>query len=152
MKLIKSGLLAFVLVTICSTMSLADPDAARPLINRSNDIGFGYTNTCPSLRNNGGTCYWYAAAGSGTVDSGLFTISRRTRVCQDTLSGGSNAGSIQVHQMIGPYNAGLPFYFTTPTSATLDGTDCLFLHSGSYWMTATQGAARIAVQLQEVMD
>ena len=150
MKLIKSGLLAFVLVTI-STVSLADPDATKPLINRSNDINVSYSNSCGSLRNNGGTCYWYAAAGSGTVDSALFTISRKTRVCMDTLSGGSNGGEIQINQMIGPKSSS-GSYFTTPTSATLDGTDCIFLSSGNYWMSATQGTVEIAVQLQEVMD
>lgn len=153
MKTIKIGFLALCLTALMPALSLALPDDTKPLISMSSQIGTGYTNPCVSLRNNGGTCYWYAASGSGTISSGLFGVSGRTRVCMDTLSGnGTNQGSIQVNQMIGPKSSGTDKYFVTPTSATLDGTDCIFLYTGNYWLEATQGLVRIAVELTEVRE
>lgn len=141
-RIIVSLLVALSHVALISGAAYAAPDATKPLVSDAAAINVAYTPVCLATRLNNGICYWWAAGDSATHSSATFRVVNRVKVCLDSAS---LSATVQVKEWIAEGT-----YSVTPTSAVLDGTDCLWLSKGSYWFEASQSSAVSAVSIREV--
>jgi len=125
-----------------SAFGVADP--AKPLISNAADVSVDYAPKCTNLRANGGRCFWWNAANTAGA-SATFSIRGRTKVCMNDVG----VAVIQINEVI------TPTVSLAPPAAILDGSDCLFLYAGVYWLEiSTQDASvgPLVVSLVEDLD
>ena len=136
---------AFALLSLVPGSALGAADPAKPLISNAADVGVDYAPKCVNLRASGGRCFWWNAANTAGA-SATFSLRGRTKVCMNDVG----VAEVQINEVITPTAS------IAPAAAILDGTDCLFLYAGVYWLEiSTQDpllAGPLVVSLVEDLD
>jgi hypothetical protein len=154
LKLITTMLASIMMLAFSSGTSNAQANPAFPFVFDPAVVGAAYSPVCLAPRLHGGICYWWTdltAIAGATRNSATFRVYKRSKICMDTLSAATGA-TVQIKEWITPAIAS-PVYSITPSSATLDGSDCVWLHKGEYWLEVTTSVAdKTVVSLREVPE
>lgn len=151
-KSILSLLVAFGLLALTGGQAKAQADPSFPFVYDPASVGLDYTTVCQAPRMHGGLCFWWSdltAIAGATRSSATFRVITRSKLCMDSAAAGA---SVQVKEYVTPSTAN-PIYSVTPTPAVLNGTDCLWLSKGEYWLEATtSGTDKLAVSIREIPE
>lgn len=135
---------AFALLSLVPGSALGAADSTKPLISNAASIGANYAPKCVNLRASGGRCFWWNAANTAGA-SATFSLRGRTKVCMNDVG----VAVIQINEVITPTAS------IAPAAAILDGSDCLFLYAGVYWLeisTQDSSVGPLVVSLVEDLD
>jgi len=129
-------------------------DPAFPFVYSTDSVGLDYSTPCLATRLHGGICYWWAPV-SGvdpSRESATFRVVNRAKICMDS---DSTSATVQVVEYVTP-SAAVPtigVYKIVPGAGLLNGTDCLWLSKGEYWLRGTASAVnKTVVSLREVPE